>query len=190
MRDPVPFRSSAMAKRPVCKPLLPDEGSVNVPARPSFPGRAALRLTTRPSHVPPISDLATLLSSLRPELNDGVFVFATLEAGQHVEPSDLVALVREPEGLSVVVEERSAIRLGLNGVFRCAWITLTVNSDVQAIGLTAAFSAALGHAGISCNVVAGAHHDHIFVPIERATDALSVLQDLQRRGSIANSGHA
>lgn len=132
--------------------------------------------------MPPITDLATLLSSLRPELNDGVYVFATLEAGQHVQPSDLVALVREPEGVSVVVEEHAATRIGLNAVFRCSWITLTVNSDLQAVGLTAAFSAALGRAGISCNVVAGTHHDHIFVPVERATEAMSVLRSLQQLG--------
>ncbi len=132
--------------------------------------------------MPPITDLATLLRSLRPELNEGVFVFATLEDGQHVEPADLVALVREPEGVSVVVEERAAERIGLNALFRCAWITLTVNSDLQAVGLTAAFSTALGGAGISCNVVAGANHDHIFVPVDRAAEAMSVLRGLQENG--------
>jgi len=132
--------------------------------------------------MPPISDLATLLRSLQPELNAGVFVFATLEPGQQVEPAELVALVREPEGVSVVVAEQVASRLGLNAVFRCGWITLTVNSDLQAVGLTAAFSTALGHAGISCNVVAGANHDHIFVPIERTAEAMAVLQRLQQTG--------
>ena len=146
--------------------------------------------TSWASQVPPIADLATLLRSLRPKLNDGVFVFATVAPGERVEPSDLVALVREPEGVSVVVEEQTATRIGLNSVFRCAWITLTVNSDLQAVGLTAAFSAALGSAGISCNVVAGSNHDHIFVPIERATEAMSVLQALQKAAPIASAGDA
>ena len=132
--------------------------------------------------MPPISDLATLLRSLQPELHEGVFVFATLEPGQQVEPAELVALVREPEGVSVVVAEPIAKRLGLNAVFRCGWITLTVNSDLQAVGLTAAFSTALGHAGISCNVVAGANHDHIFVPIARTAEAMAALQRLQQTG--------
>jgi uncharacterized protein len=140
--------------------------------------------------LPPIADLTALLSSLQPELNEGTFVFATLEAGQKVEPSDLVALVREPEGVSVVVEEQAAKRIGLHGVFRCAWITLTVNSDLQAVGLTAAFSAALGSAGISCNVVAGANHDHIFVPIELASEAMSVLRRLQESGPARAAGDA
>lgn len=131
--------------------------------------------------MPPIADLSALLASLQPQLNDGVFVFATLRPGQHVEGADLVALVREPEGTSVVVEQQAAVRLGLDATFPCAWITLSVNSDLQAVGLTAAFAAALGGAGISCNVVAGTQHDHLFVPVSRAAEAMTVLQQLQER---------
>lgn len=65
-------------------------------------------------------------------------------------------------------------------LFRAAWITLTVHSDLQAVGFTAAFAGALGRAGISCNVVAGAFHDHIFVPVEQAQEALAALKALQR----------
>ncbi|MBG6106956.1 hypothetical protein [Frigoribacterium sp. CG_9.8] len=35
-------------------------------------------------------------------------------------------------------------------------------------------------AGISCNVLAGAHHDHILVPLARTDDALRVLHELDR----------
>lgn len=93
--------------------------------------------------------------------------------------ADVVALVREPEGISVVIEEHQAARLGLTPVMRCAWITLTVNSDLHAVGLTAAFASALGNAGISCNVVAGADHDHIFVPVDQADAAMKELRSLQ-----------
>lgn len=127
----------------------------------------------------PISDLALLLRSLTPHLNEGTYVFATLAANQCVATDDLVALVRESEGISVVVEERRALALGLSATFRCAWITLTVNSDLNAVGLTAAFAAALGNAKISCNVVAGANHDHIFVPVAQAEEAMTVLRLLQ-----------
>jgi hypothetical protein len=129
--------------------------------------------------MPPVSDLDLLIQTLSPELNPGSFVFATLAVGQRVDLPDLVALIREPEGLSVVVEEGVAVRLGLQPVFRCAWITLNVNSDLQAVGLTAAFSAVLGRAGISCNVVAGTNHDHIFVPLAQAGAAMRELQTLQ-----------
>ena len=63
--------------------------------------------------------------------------------------------MREPEGISVVVEEQRAKAIGLRSVMQCAWIKLTVNSDLEAVGLTAAFASALGGAGISCNVVGG-----------------------------------
>ena len=135
----------------------------------------------------PISELAVLLSTMQPELNPGTFAFATLPRDQVVLVTDVVALIQEPEGTSVIVRETDLNRLGLSAVFLCAWITLTVNSDLAAVGLTAAFSAALGNAGISCNVVAGTNHDHIFVPVNQATTAMQVLQALQARAAVENS---
>jgi hypothetical protein len=128
----------------------------------------------------PISDLQTLLTSMEPALNDGVYVFASVGTPHAMALVDVVASIREPEGLSVVLTEARALALQLPILFRCAWITLTVHSDLQAVGLTAAFARALGDAGISCNVVAGAYHDHIFVPVERAQDAMAALRQLQR----------
>ncbi len=72
--------------------------------------------------------------------------------------------------------------LGLEFTFVCAWITLKVNSALEAVGLTAAFSSALGDAGISCNVIAAYHHDHIFVPLQEAQKALEVLEHLALGG--------
>lgn len=117
---------------------------------------------------------------MEPVLNDGVFAYASLLAGYSIGLDDVVATIREPEGLSVVLTEARAQALQLPVLFRCAWITLTVHSDLQAVGLTAAFARALGDAGISCNVVAGAYHDHIFVPEERALDAMAALRQLQQ----------
>lgn len=64
---------------------------------------------------------------------------------------------------------------------KAAWITLRVHSDLQAVGLTAAFSTALAEAGLSCNVMAGAHHDHVFVPAGSASLVMTTLKDLQLR---------
>ena len=57
-----------------------------------------------------------------------------------------------------------------------AWLSLTVQSSLEAVGLTAAFSKVLGDAGIPCNVLAGYHHDHLLVPIDRVDDAIAVLR--------------
>jgi uncharacterized protein len=62
--------------------------------------------------------------------------------------------------------------------FVAAWITLTVHSDLADVGLTAAFSAALAEVGISCNVLAAFHHDHLLVPADRLDDALAALERL------------
>ncbi len=56
-----------------------------------------------------------------------------------------------------------------------------MHSDLQAVGLTAAVATALAEAGISCNVVAAAYHDHLFVPVESASQAIAALRTLQER---------
>jgi hypothetical protein len=112
---------------------------------------------------------------MRPRLNDGVYVFATTTAGI---PEGAIATIQEVEGLSVVLSEERARAQGLAFEMRCAWITLDVHSALAAVGLTAAVSVALGDAGVACNVIAGTHHDHLFVPVERAQDALAVLRAL------------
>jgi hypothetical protein len=126
-----------------------------------------------------ISDLSQLLAGMEPSLREGVWVFGILPAGVPLDAEGIVASIREAEGMSVVMEEAAALRAGVLPVFRAAWITLTVHSDLEAVGLTAAFSAALGEAGISCNVVAGTHHDHLFVPVQKAADAMAALRKLQ-----------
>jgi hypothetical protein len=133
--------------------------------------------------ISPISDLSLLLRSMEPVLNPGIFVFTSIQDGLEIEASTIIASIREPEGLSVVMRESDARQRGLPILFRAAWITLTVTSDLAAVGLTAAFASALGAAGISCNVVAGAYHDHIFVPVACAERALLELRKLRSTSS-------
>jgi len=127
----------------------------------------------------PISHLDTLLRTMEPVLNPGTYVFARVEGDRPIDQSKVVASIREPEGLSLIVEESVAESEGLVSVFRCAWITLNVSSDLAAVGLTAAFAAVLACAGIGCNVVAGLNHDHVFVPLHQAEQAMVELKALQ-----------
>ena len=127
-----------------------------------------------------INDFATLLSNMTPALNPGRFAFVTLPPGSTLDLNSVVASIREPEGLSVVLPAQFALDQGLPVAFTAAWITLTVHSDLAAVGLTAAFSNALAQVGISCNVVAGTHHDHLFVPVEQAQMAMDALHALQQ----------
>ena len=62
-----------------------------------------------------------------------------------------------------------------------AMITLSVHSSLDAVGLTAAFAGRPATGGISCNVVAGYFHDHLFVPIDTADLAVNLLRDLAKK---------
>lgn len=127
----------------------------------------------------PIRDLAALLATLQPEARPGTWAWCSLADGALPAGVEAVATLREAEGLTVVVPEAVALARGWPVAFRAAWITLRVHSDLEAVGLTAAFARALAEAGIACNVVAGVHHDHLFVPFGRAQDALQALRALQ-----------
>ena len=125
------------------------------------------------------TDLATLLASMEPELRPGEYVYVVVDDLDGVEPE---ATVREPEGLSAVLTRERADALGLPYDYVAAWITLRVHSALAAVGLTAAVSRALAQAGLSCNVIAGYHHDHLLVPAGRGEEALAVLRRLSSRG--------
>lgn len=127
------------------------------------------------------TDLKKLLASLTPELHDGTFVFATFPDGQLPGDVSLVMAMQEPEGLTAILPLEEAQRFGLDTVFPAAWITLSVHSDLAAVGMMAAVSAALTDAGISCNPVAGYYHDHLFVQYDRAADAMAAIEALQQR---------
>jgi hypothetical protein len=123
------------------------------------------------------TSLNTLLRSMSPHLNEGDYVFCTLTDAL---PSGVEVLgsFREQEGLTVILERWQAQNLGLTFEYIAAWITLTVHSSLAAVGLTAAFATALAQAGISCNVVAGFYHDHLFVAKNDAAKAMATLHQL------------
>ncbi|AZE62963.1 MULTISPECIES: ACT domain-containing protein [Pseudomonas] len=122
--------------------------------------------------------LATLLRSMSPYLNDGDYVFCTLPDHRIPHGCEVIGSFREQEGLTLIVERHQAERAGLSFDYVAAWITLNVHSALEAVGLTAAFASALGKAGISCNVIAGYYHDHLFVGRTDADRAMDVLQQL------------
>jgi len=122
------------------------------------------------------TDLAKMLASLEVEQRDGVYTFVVPD-----EPTDEMfaashATVVESEGITLVLPVSVAREHGLPVVVEMAWLTLTVQSSLEAVGLTAAFSARLGEHEIPCNVLAGFHHDHILVPAAQAADAIAALR--------------
>jgi len=131
-----------------------------------------------------IVDLPTLVAAMSPTLDARTVAFVSvgdeLAAIAALPAGTLIATFREGEGTTLIVEAKAAERASLPILFRAAWITLAVHSDLQAVGLTAVVAGALAAAGVSCNVVAAAFHDHLFVPLDKAQLALEVLRRLQR----------
>jgi dihydrofolate reductase len=126
----------------------------------------------------PVSDLAELIRSMRPELQDGEFVYCGVPGPAVPAGLTPVATVREAEGLTLVLPADEAAAAGLAGSFRCRQITLRVYSALDAVGLTAAVATALAADGIAGNVIAGLHHDHLFVAPQDAERALAALEAL------------
>ena len=129
--------------------------------------------------MPAERDLAVLLASMEPERQPGSFVFTT--GDDLPAEARAVVVVREAEGVTAVLERSRADELGLAYDFVAAMISLRVHSALEAVGLTAAVSTELAHHGISCNVVAGYFHDHLFVPEADADRTVALLRGLAAR---------
>ena len=127
------------------------------------------------------TQLSALLSSMSPELHSGEYVFTSNPDAAVPAGAAPVVTVAEEEGLTMVLRKKDADRLGLGYDYVAGWITLRVHSALEAVGLTAAVSAALAREGVSCNVVAGFYHDHLFVPHDSAAQAVRLLEDLAQR---------
>ena len=123
-------------------------------------------------------DLEKLLKELKPVLNSGEYVFASVSSFEEILRTDTLFEFKEAEGITLVLEKNKADALKLKYQFISSWITLKTHSSLEAVGLTAAFSNELTKYNISCNVVAGFYHDHIFVDTKDAEKALEVLNNL------------
>ena len=124
-----------------------------------------------------------MLRALRPVLDEQIYVFAST-ADERVLAAALphaLGTFREDEGVTLILEREKAEGLGFDVSLPMRRIVLGVNSALDGVGLTAAVSSALAEENIPCNVVAAFHHDHIFVPAEKAERALAILKTLQER---------
>ena len=113
-------------------------------------------------------DLGRLLQSLNPRLYPERYAFT--ETAQPTLRDSQFALIREDEGLTAIAPDP-------NGGW--ARISLEVHSSLEAVGLTAEISSRLTEKGISANIVAALHHDHLFVPWNRREEALAILHGLE-----------
>ena len=146
-------------------------GTTSAPVGPDHPGAPAGPAGPKAGAVS-----GQTWTDLKPELQPEPYVFVTVPA----QPPDIepFAVVREDEGLTLVLTQDQADRAGLGYDYRAARITLSISSSLSAIGLTAEVSQTLARAGISCNVIAGFRHDHLFVDADRGAQAAALLRQL------------
>lgn len=128
-----------------------------------------------------VRDPVAMLAGMVPVLRDGIWHFCTTVAASAAAVEAALALFREDEGVTLILDEADARRFGFATPLPMARITLEVFSALDGVGLTAAVATALAGHGIPCNMVAACHHDHVFVPHGQAEEALAVLRELQRR---------
>lgn len=121
------------------------------------------------------TSLQQLLKTLQPILNAGEYVFCVVDELSLINQQDILFFFKEQEGITIVLQKEKAASYHLSYSFIASWITLTIHSSLEAVGLTAAFSTALSNEGISCNVVAAFYHDHIFVDKKHAESAMMIL---------------
>ena len=122
-----------------------------------------------------------MLDELDPQLRPGSYVFTTVTSAVPAGLDPVVTVV-EPEGTTLVLPAAQARAADLPESPEMAWIQLGLLTSLTAVGLTSVVARALSRAGIPANVVAGYHHDHLFVPVERADEALATLAGLADPG--------
>ncbi|MBW2461056.1 MAG: ACT domain-containing protein [Deltaproteobacteria bacterium] len=128
------------------------------------------------------TDLAELLAGMQPHLTPGTWVFVNVPELAALGGLDPVMSFREAEGTTLVVRRSQAKASGLEGAFPCRMITLEVHWSLEAVGFLAAITAGLARLGIAVNPVSAVHHDHLFVPEDRAEEAMAELRALAAQG--------
>jgi hypothetical protein len=122
------------------------------------------------------SGLSGLIRAMKPVLNEGEYVYCMVDASKEIDYRDVICSFKEKEGITLIIPRHVADVQKIPYTYIASWITLTVNSSLEAVGLTAAVSKALADANISCNAVAAFNHDHIFVARRDSERAMNVLR--------------
>lgn len=124
-----------------------------------------------------------LIKNLEPKLNKGDYVFTSTNDLSKIDLIEVICTFKEVEGVTIVLEKSKADLLGLSYQLVFSWITLNVQSSLSDVGLTAMISKELTHHNISCNVIAGFYHDHLFIQKEEGLKALDILVNLSSRSN-------
>ena len=124
-----------------------------------------------------VRDTDSMIAGMAPVRVPGIFHFCTTAGPDRGTAPAAFAIIRETEGTTLVLPDAAARAAGYAVDRPMACLTLTVHSALDGVGLTAAVATALAGADIPANMIAGYHHDHVFVPEHQAEAALACLRN-------------
>lgn len=139
------------------------------------------------------TSLSKLLQTLKVTLHPETYTFITLPptfTGQVDFNPNVQMLFRESaEGSTTLIlkggslEQLQTYTDSGAEISSVKWrmLTLNVHSSLEAVGFMAVVSKVLAERGVSCNVVAGWFHDHVFVQREKADEAVEALKRLAEK---------
>jgi len=125
-------------------------------------------------------NLDKLIASMQPQMHEPVYVFATVPEDFNWQPANPVMVFQESEGLTLILKQELSDSQGIEYEFPCRKITLNIHSSLDAVGFLARITVRLAELGMGVNPVSGFYHDHLFVPVDRADEALQALVAMTR----------
>lgn len=87
-------------------------------------------------------NLQKLLHTMQPKHNGGKYVFCTIENLHLIDVTKTISIFKEAESYSIIIQKELADALYFSYTTITGWITLTVYSSLQAVGLIADISTA------------------------------------------------
>lgn len=124
------------------------------------------------------TNLEALIKSMEPVLQPGTYVFATVDPS--IDTSSLTPrmIFEEEEGKTLILLRETAEKNEIAAEFPCRMITLNIHSALDAVGFLAKITNALASLEMGVNPVSAFYHDHLFIPEDRAEDAMRALKRL------------
>jgi hypothetical protein len=126
-------------------------------------------------------NLNQLLKGMEPALHPEIFVFATFNNGEDIAALDPIMMFKESEGTTLIITQAAGEHKEIRFEFPCRMITLNIHSALDAVGFLAKVTSRLAELGMGVNPVAGFYHDHLFIPDNRAEDAMEALYEMAKR---------
>ena len=117
-----------------------------------------------------------VIKDLKPQLDSRVWVFCAVDPSFEYRELQPIAVFNESEGTTLVVERSVAVRHKLGHTFPSKRITFGAVTELDSVGVLASVTEILAKHDIATNAFCAFYHDHVFVPEDRAEEALAILQ--------------